>query len=149
MEAHVVIFRVANELYGIDMYCVQNISPVADITPVPGAPAFVAGMINQRGTMLPVIDLRERFGLPCAQLENQQSMMIIAVSGLQFGAIVDEVAEVCTIPSQSIETDTTLIPHLDQDCIEGFAVVDEQLLTLLNPYLLALPQEDKELQHAA
>ncbi len=103
-DEQVVVFRLDKEEFGVPIGSVQEIVRVPDeLTHVPRAPAFVEGVINLRGTVLPVIDLRRRLGLPEAERSDRQRVMVFLIEGARTGFIVDSVAEVLKIPKTAIE----------------------------------------------
>ncbi len=97
-DEQVVVFRLDKEEFGVPIESVQEIVRVPDeLTHVPKAPAFVEGVINLRGTVLPVIDLRRRLGLPDVERSDRQRVMVFLIEGARTGFIVDSVAEVLKI----------------------------------------------------
>jgi purine-binding chemotaxis protein CheW len=103
-DEQVVVFRLGQEEFGVPIESVQEIVRVPEqLTHVPKAPAFVEGVINLRGAVLPVIDLRRRLGLPTLTRSDQQRIMVFLIEGLRSGFIVDSVAEVLKIPRAAIE----------------------------------------------
>ena len=108
-DEQVVVFRLGNEEFGVPIASVQEIVRVPEeLTRVPKAPAFVEGVINLRGTVLPVIDLRKRLGLPTVARSDRQRITVFLISGIRTGFIVDSVAEVLMIHKSAIEE----APHL-------------------------------------
>jgi len=104
-DEQVVIFRLDKEEFGAPIASVQEIVRVPDeLVRVPQAPSFVEGVINLRGTVLPVIDLRLRLGLDQVERSDRQRIMVFLISGVRTGFIVDQVAEVLKIPKASIES---------------------------------------------
>jgi purine-binding chemotaxis protein CheW len=102
-DMQVVIFRLGAEEFGVPIMSVQEIVRVPDtLTRVPRTPAFVEGVINLRGTVLPVIDQRGRLGLPLIERNDRQRIMVYLLAGMRTGFIVDSVAEVLRIPRQHI-----------------------------------------------
>jgi purine-binding chemotaxis protein CheW len=102
-DAQYVIFRLMGEEYGVPVEAVQEIVRVPDqLTHVPGTPDFVEGVINLRGTVLPVIDQRRRFDLEEAARSDRQRIMVFTIHGQHVGFIVDSVSEVGRIPEATI-----------------------------------------------
>jgi purine-binding chemotaxis protein CheW len=111
-DEQVVIFRLDKEEFGAPIASVQEIVRVPDeLVRVPKAPSFVEGVINLRGTVLPVIDLRLRLGLNQVARSDRQRIMVFLISGVRTGFIVDQVAEVLKIPKASIESAPQLSPE--------------------------------------
>jgi purine-binding chemotaxis protein CheW len=108
-DEQVVVFRLDKEEYGVPIASVQEIVRVPDeLTKVPKAPAFVEGVINLRGSVLPVIDLRLRLGLPTVERSDRQRIMVFLISDIRTGFIVDSVAEVLRIHKSAIESSPRL-----------------------------------------
>jgi purine-binding chemotaxis protein CheW len=108
-DEQVVVFRLGKEEFGVPIASVQEIVRVPEeLTHVPKAPPFVEGVINLRGTVLPVIDLRRRLGLPTVARSDRQRIMVFLISNLRTGFIVDSVAEVLRISKASIEASPRL-----------------------------------------
>ena len=104
-DEQVVVFRLDKEEFGAPIESVQEIVRVPDeLTHVPRAPAFVEGVINLRGAVLPVIDLRRRLGLPTVERSDRQRIMVFLIEGMRTGFIVDSVAEVLKIHKSAIQT---------------------------------------------
>ena len=127
-----VVFELANEVYGINIGTVREIIRMQTVTYVPDSPNFVEGVINLRGRVIPVVDLRKRFGLPVTEATNESRVLVVDISGDDIGVIVDAVTEVQRISEDSIEPTTALVTTEDSYYIEGIAKVDDQLLILLD-----------------
>lgn len=111
-DEQVVVFRLDKEEFGVPIDSVQEIVRVPEeLTHVPKAPAFVEGVINLRGSVLPVIDLRLRLGMPTVERSDRQRVMVFLIAGMRTGFIVDSVAEVLKIHKNAIET----APHLSNE----------------------------------
>ena len=127
-----VVFELANEVYGINIGTVREIIRMQTVTYVPDSPDFVEGVINLRGRVIPVVDLRKRFSLPVTEATNESRVLVVDISGDDIGVIVDAVTEVQRISEDSIEPTTTLVTTENSYYIEGIAKVDDQLLILLD-----------------
>lgn len=102
-EEQFVVFRLMDEEYGVSIEAVQEIVRVPDeLTRIPRTPAFIEGVINLRGVVLPVIDQRRRFGLAAAERNDRQRIMVFTIHGVQTGFIVDQVSEVMRIPAAAV-----------------------------------------------
>lgn len=132
IEQQLVVFDLAGQQYGVDISTVREIIRMTEITHVPDAPPSVEGVINLRGGVIPVVDLRKRFGLRVTQPTDQSRVLVVELGGDSVGVIVDAVAEVLRIPASSIEDTTSLVTTADSYYIDGIAKVDEDLLILLN-----------------
>jgi purine-binding chemotaxis protein CheW len=132
MENQMVIFRLADEDYGVDIATVDGIVKMRAITTVPHAPSFVEGITNMRGEVLPVIDLRQRFGLPVRETTNDTRIVNVEVDGVKVGMTVDAVTEVLRISEEAIEPPPHLVTTVDSTFITGIAKVDNRLIILLD-----------------
>ncbi len=124
-------FLLNGEEYGIEILKVREIIGIMDITKVPQTPGFVEGVINLRGKVIPVIDLRTKFGLPRAEY-NDQTCIIVVDIGMPMGIIVDTVQEVHDIPDANIEPAPSLGGSIDTSFILGMGKVGEEVKILLD-----------------
>lgn len=131
-ERKLVVFRVGRETYGIDIGAVAEISQMQDITHVPRTPIFIEGIINVRGQVLPVIDLRKRFGLEQTQLSRDSRIIQVEVGVYKLGLIVDAVTEVLPISSSMVEPPSPVISSIDTEFIQGVVKAGERLIILIN-----------------
>jgi purine-binding chemotaxis protein CheW len=132
-EIKVIVFGLANEEYGIEVDKVQTIERMAPITRVPKTPAFVKGVINLRGVVLPVIDLRGRFGLEETPPTDQSRIIVVAVNDLEVGFIVDSANDVIDVDSDGIETPPEAVGGVKAKYLRGVAKIgDNRLLIMLN-----------------
>jgi len=132
MENQLVVFDLANEHYGVDIAAVEGIIKLQPITIVPRAPQFVEGVTNLRGKILPVIDLRKRFGLPCAENSKATRIVVVEMNGLTVGFIVDGVSEVLRISPEAVEPPSPIVTTVDSAFIRGIAKAGERLVILLD-----------------
>ena len=95
--SQVVSFRLANEEYGLDIMSVQEIILMGDITEIPEVPAYIRGLINLRGKIIPIVDLRLRFGLAAGDSDEHTRIIVVSASDTVFGIVVDAVNEVLRI----------------------------------------------------
>ncbi len=143
-ERQLVVFSLLNENYGIDIYKVQEIIQYRDITYVPKAPPFVKGVINLRGRIIPVIDLKERFGLPEKEVTADTRIIVVEISSQTIGLIVDSVTEVLRIPNTNIEPPPP-VTTIEADFIEGVGKLDERLIIILDIDRILTKEEKREL----
>lgn len=132
MEQQLVIFNLDEEFYGLDISRVEGIIKLQAITKMPKAPAIVEGITNLRGMVVPVIDLRKRFGLSAAVHSKDTRIVIIHINQTKVGMMVDGVSEVLRIPEETIEPTPPLITSEDTTFILGIAKFDDRLITLLD-----------------
>jgi purine-binding chemotaxis protein CheW len=154
MENQLVIFNLTNEDYGVDISAVDGIVKMQAITKVPHAPDFVEGITNLRGEVLPVVDLRKRFGLPVGEATKDTRIINIEVDDTKVGMIVDAVSEVLRVSEEDIEPPSPLVTTVDSAFITGIAKVDGQgpgssegrLVILLDLGKVLSTEEQGELQ---
>ena len=132
MERQLVVFRMGNEHYGVDIGKVEGIVNMLPITAVPDAPNYVEGVTNLRGEVLPVLSLRKRFGLPDVETTRQTRIVVVETSGSKVGMIVDEVNEVLRVDEEAIEPPSPVVTTVDSAFITGIAKIDERLVILVN-----------------
>ncbi|WP_411346128.1 chemotaxis protein CheW [Paenibacillus sp. WLX1005] len=132
-ELKVIVFKLAKEEYGIEVDKVQTIERMLPITRVPKTLDFVKGVINLRGVVIPVIDLRGRFNLPGAEYSDQTRIIIVEVDKMQVGFIVDSANDVVDIKRSSIEKPPEVVGGVKARYLDGVAKLDEErLLIMLN-----------------
>ncbi len=131
-ERQLVVFELAEETYGVDIGTVREIIRMQKITFVPDTPDCVEGVINLRGRVIPVVDLRKRFRRPEVERGPDVRILVVDIEGEDIGVIVDAVTEVKRIPVDSIQQDTSIASTEDSYYIEGIARLDEDLLILLS-----------------
>ena len=124
MENQLVVFDMADEFYGIDIAGVEGIIKMQAITAVPRAPAFVEGVTNLRGNVVPVIDLRRRFGIPAGEETKDTRIVVVEVGDTTIGMIVDGVSEVLRIDDEVIDPPSPIVASIDSTFITGIAKVD-------------------------
>lgn len=146
MEQQIVVFDLADEQYGIDIASVESIIEMQPVTAIPRAPAFIEGVINLRGVVLPVIDLRKRFDLPAQEPTKKTRIIIVETDGLAVGMVVDAVTEVLRIPEDTVEPLSPLMASVDSAFIEGVAKLDERLIILVNLAQVLSSEEKAEVQ---
>jgi purine-binding chemotaxis protein CheW len=149
MENQLVIFTLANEHYGVGISAVDSIITLQPITYVPHAPSFVEGVTNLRGKVLPVIDLRKRFGLPASEATKETRIVVTELNGSGVGLIVDSVSEVLRVPEEMIEPPSPIVTTVDSTFLTGIAKVGERLIILLDLEKVLSPQEKTDLQTIA
>lgn len=131
--------RVAGEEFAVDILSVQEIIRMVEITKVPKAPAFVEGVINLRGRIIPVLDLRRRMGIPESERTVQSRIVVVMVRGRVVGLVVDSVSEVLRIPKNAMEPAPSLGATVGAEFIQGVGRLEDRLLTLLDLKRLLLP----------
>ncbi|MBB6019367.1 purine-binding chemotaxis protein CheW [Paenibacillus sp. JGP012] len=132
-ELKVIVFRLGSEEYGIEVDKVETIERMMPITRVPKTLSFVKGVINLRGVVIPVIDLRGRFALPETEYTDQTRIVIVGVDDMQVGFIVDSANDVIDIKSSSIDTPPEVVGGVKARYLRGVAKLEDgRLLIMLN-----------------
>ncbi len=131
-ERQLVVFDLADEAYGVNIGTVREIIRMQEITQVPRTPDYVEGVINLRGKVIPVIDMRKRFGFPVAEHTKDTRIVVIDIGGADIGATVDAVTEVLRLGSDSIEPPSAIISTSDSDYLLGIAKLETRLIILLD-----------------
>ena len=132
MEQQLVVFDLANEHYGVDIGAVESIIKMQAITAVPRAPSFVEGVTNLRGKVLPVIDLRQRFGFQAEEKTKETRIVVVEMANMTVGMVVDGVSEVIQVTEEDIEPPSPIVMTIDSAFITGIAKVGERLIILLD-----------------
>ena len=132
MENQIVIFELGSEFFGADIAKVESIIKLQPITQLPHAPSFVERVTNLRGKVLPVINLRKRFGLPAREIDKNSRIIVVSVDQIEVGMIVDEVSEVLTVPEGVVEAAPAIATSVDSSFIKGIAKLDQRLVILLD-----------------
>ena len=114
-----VTFSIGDEEFGVDILKVQEIIRTMEITRVPRAPEFVEGVINLRGKVIPIIDLRCRFNLKPRHHDSHTRIIVIEITQMVVGFVVDAVSEVLRIPVDTVEPAPSVVAGLDSDYISG------------------------------
>ncbi|TAJ07394.1 MAG: chemotaxis protein CheW [Nitrospirae bacterium] len=133
--------HVDGEEFAVDILSVQEIIRMVEITRVPKSPSFVEGVINLRGRIIPVLDLRRRLGVPEAARTAQSRIVVVMVRGRVVGLVVDSVSEVLRIPKSAMEPAPSLGATVGAEFIQGVGRLEDRLLTLLDLKRLLLPTD--------
>ncbi len=131
MEQQLVVFDLAGESYGINIAAVESIIKMQAITQLPQAPYYVKGVTNLRGTVLPVIDLRLRFGLDAQEYSRQTRIIIVTMGTLKVGVVVDAVSEVLRVPEESIGGLPPVVNTVNSAFLKGIVRLEDRLIILL------------------
>lgn len=129
---HLVTFRLGREEYGVEIARVQEIIRATDITPVPGAPSHVRGVINLRGRIIPVVDLGKRFALEAGGAAGDQRIIVVEVGEKRVGMLVDSVSQVIKIPSNVVEAMPEEATSGEENFISGVGKLDSRLIIILD-----------------
>lgn len=132
-ENQFVVFKLAQETYGVEINHVREIITLQSITEVPGTIDIIEGIINLRGYVIPIFNLRKKFCLPEEELTKNARIVVVEVSGNTLGMIVDGVSEVLRISGKDIEEPSRVITaNIDTEFIKGIAKLEDKLVTILN-----------------
>ena len=131
-EIQLVLFRLGREEYGISILQVQEIKRITDITRVPHTPDYIKGVINLRGSVLPVLDLKKRLNLPAQEYTEDTRIIIAKINDIAIGMIVDAVSEVMAISGENVEPPLAVVGGIATDYISGVGKLEDRLLILLN-----------------
>jgi purine-binding chemotaxis protein CheW len=145
-EIQVACLKMDEGLYAVDIMRIKEIIRLPKLAPLPRALPFVEGVINLRGSVIPVVDLRKRFGLPPAEnRDNAARLLILSVSGQRLGLIVDEVTEMITVPLRELKPPPRGVRMVGGEYMIGLFLVQEVPVMLLNIDALLTFKEKAEL----
>ncbi len=125
-------YFLGDEEYGVDISQVREIIAMMKITPVPKTPRYVAGVINLRGAIIPVIDTRLRFDMPSLEYTEQTAIIIIEINKVSIGFVVDKVEEVLTIDDANISEAPKFGTNINTDFIKNIARIGEMVIMILD-----------------
>lgn len=132
MEKQYVIFRLEGQLYGAEVGVVREVVQLGPITRLPNTPAFVDGVIDLRGEVMPVVDIRKRLGLPVRPADDETRALILDVGGLTAALTVDGVEQVATLDEEQIAPADSRMALPGQDYVVGVARSDERLIIVMD-----------------
>jgi len=139
-----VSFQLGEEEFGVDILKVQEINRMLEITKVPNSPVFVDGVINLRGKVIPILNLRQKFNLERKEIDKQTRIVVVDIDGKVVGLVVDAVSEVLRLPSDTVEPPPPMVSGVDSEYINGVGKLENRLLILLDLNKL-LTTEEKEM----
>ncbi|OIJ09923.1 chemotaxis protein CheW [Anaerobacillus arseniciselenatis] len=145
-EIKVIVFQLKDEEYGVEVNQVRSIERMQHITRVPRTPDFVKGVINLRGVVTPIIELRNRFGIDEVESNDSTRIIIVAVGDMEVGLIVDAANDVVDIPNDIIEPPPEVVGGIEAEYLRGVAKMEKRLLILLNLAKVLNPKEIKEIK---
>ena len=131
-EKQLVIFDLATEAYGVDIGSVREIMRMQEITKVPRTPAFVEGVINIRGKVIPVVDLRKRFGVEVGEATTDTRIVVVDIRGQEIGVVVDAVNEVLRVTGDAVAPPSSLITTGDSSYLMGIVKLENRLIILVD-----------------
>lgn len=148
-DLQVVGFRIGSETFGVRIGSVREIVRVPEITAVPNAPETIEGVINLRGKIIPVMDLRKRFGKADAQPDKKNRILVVELEKKLLGLIVNSASEVIKIPPSEIEPPGTVFAEGESNYVTGVGKLNGRLIILLDIEKLLHRPEFKRLEEAA
>ena len=134
-------FTLGAEEYGVDILKVQEIRGVDQVTRLPDAPEFIKGVINLRGLIVPVVDMRLKFRLSQATYDETTVMVVLVVAGRTIGVVVDGVSDVLRLDASQVRPVPDLGSAIDRKFLTGLGVVDQRMLILLDIERLMTSEE--------
>ena len=142
-------FSVGEEEFGLELLHVREIIREREITWLPKAPSFVKGIINLRGDVIPLIDLRNKFGLERREDTAQTRVIVAEVEGRLIGIVVDSASQVVRIPAGQIEPPPRVLGGFSQELVRGVGKLEDKLVILLNPDTILTADERAKLSSLA
>src|ERR1051326_2057481 len=142
-EEQLVAFRLAGEIYGVDIALIHEIIRLCEITQIPRTSPEIEGVVNLRGKIVPIMDLRQRLGIAAAERNSQNRIIVIQAGDCTVGVVVDSVIGVLRVSQSQIEPPSKLVTDLDTETIRGVGKSDEQLIILLNMHKVLRMEEEK------
>lgn len=142
----VVSFRLSGEEYGVDISQVQEIIRMVQITHVPRAPHFMEGVINLRGQLIPIIDLRTRFGMSRQEPTKSTRIVVTEIGNKRVGIVVDSVSEVLNIPIENVEDAPEMVAGVGTEYIQGVGKLGERLIIMLDLSMVISTEEKQQLE---
>jgi purine-binding chemotaxis protein CheW len=125
-------FRIGDQEYSVDIMSVREIRGWTRATSLPHSPAYVRGVINLRGTVLPVIDLAQRLGLPSAEITDRNVIIVVHLEGRTMGLLVDAVSDILSIPQDEMAPPPELPADNSQTFISALTIVDGRMIRVLD-----------------
>ncbi|MFW6365481.1 MAG: chemotaxis protein CheW [Spirochaetota bacterium] len=145
-ENQFVTFLIGGESYGVEVLCVSEILGMTEITPVPNTFNFMKGVINLRGEVVPVVDMRLKFGMNEKEYDSFTVIIIVEVKKRLVGMIVDAVSDVANIPVGSIQNTPHFTTRIETDFIRGIGQLGEQLIIILDVDRILTTEEFQQLE---
>ncbi|MBI3579895.1 MAG: chemotaxis protein CheW [Ignavibacteriales bacterium] len=144
-----VSFTIGEEEFGVDILKVQEINRMVEVTRVPNAPEYVDGVINLRGKVLPIIDLRRRFGMQRKEHDKNTRIVVVELGGKVIGFVVDAVSEVLRIPRSVTEAPPSIVGGVNAEYITAVGKLEDRLLILLDLERVLVEEEKQALKAVA
>lgn len=136
-----VIFSVDEQIYGVEILNIKEVVSYQKVTALPNMRGFIKGVINLRGVILPVFDLREKFDLPKTNYTPFHAIIVMEISGRVMGVIVDEISDVVDLFPEEVQAASSLPPNVQAEYIKGIGKKEHELIVLLDVDRLLSPEE--------
>ena len=131
-DLHIVGFRVGNETFGVTIQTVHEIVRVMEVTAVPDAPVYIEGVINLRGKIIPVVDLRKRFGEKTITKNKKNRILVAEIGSKMVGLVVDSASEVLKIPPSDVDPPPNVFEEGELNYVTGVAKLGKRLIILVD-----------------
>lgn len=142
-----VVFSINQQFFGIEIFKIREVLSYREITPLPQMEGFIKGIINLRGAVIPVFDLREKFNMPSVEYNHFHVIIVIEISGRIMGVIVDDISDVLEILPEEFQTTGNLPSNVGREYLKGVGKKDDKMIILLDMDHL-LSSEELELADA-
>ena len=142
-----IVFSINQQSFGIEIFKIKEVLSYRKITPLPQIAGFVKGVINLRGAIIPVFDMREKFNLPIVEYTQFHVIIVVEISGRVMGIIVDDISDVLEILPEEFQTTGNLPSHIQREYLKGVGKKDDEMIILLDINRL-LNSEELELVDA-
>ncbi len=130
--SQLVVFNLGLEEYAVDISCAKEIIRIPKFTKIPNVPSFIEGVINLRGKVIPIFDLKKRFKLDQSERNTDSRLLILELDDMKVGIIVDDVSEVISIDEESIQNLNSEIVGISKNSIRGISIIGQRIIILLN-----------------
>ncbi len=131
MQRELITFEVNGQIFGIDIMSIREIRAWTPVTPLPRVPHYIAGVVNLRGTVLPVVDLAARLGWRPTEATHRHAIIVAQIDGQARGLIVDSVSDIVTLPAAALQPPPTTADDGVLQFIEGLAAIDDTMVMVL------------------
>lgn len=139
-------FLVGNEVFGVDINQTREIIKLQEMLKVPNTPPYIEGLINLRGKVLTVFNLRKRLGFPESEFDENCKIIIVNYNDMDIGFTVDLVSEILRVPEESVETTPSSVSGVDNRFLSGVAKVNDKLILLLDLQSVLTPDEEAKIK---
>jgi len=141
VKTQYIVFSINQQPFGIELFKVKEVLSYRKITPLPQMEVFIKGIINLRGAIIPVFDLREKFNLPIEEYTQFHVIIVVEISGRIMGIIVDDISDVVEILPEEFQTTGNLPPNIRREYLNGVGKKGDEMIILLDMNNLLSPQE--------